>query len=107
MIALLALTMFLVLPSVSWAEDASALYRNRCAVCHGMTGKGDTPMAKKQSIPAFAADRVQRQSQADIENFILNGGKEKKSSHAWAHKGISKEDGTKLAAYVKELGSKK
>lgn len=106
-ILLLALTMFLILPSVSWAEDASAIYKNKCAVCHGTSGGADTPMAKKQNIPAFGSDSVKKQSPAEIEDFILNGGREKKSSHAWSHKGISKEDGTKLAAYVKQLGSHK
>ncbi len=106
-IILLALTMFLILPSVSWAEDASAIYKSRCAVCHGLTGSADTPMARKQNIPAFGTERVQKQSPAQIEDFILNGGQEKKSSHAWSHKGLTKDDGTRLAAYVKQLGSKK
>jgi mono/diheme cytochrome c family protein len=103
----LALTMFLILPSAVWAENATELYRTKCAVCHGATGRADTPMAKKQDIPAFGSERVRKQTNAEIADFILNGGTEKKSSHAWAHKGVSTEDGTKLAAYVKQLGSTK
>lgn len=104
-IALIAITMFLVLPSVSWAADAAFLFSSKCAVCHGKEGRADTPMARKQEIPSFAADRVKKQSLPDLEDFILNGGKEKKSSHAWGHRGLSKDEGTKLAAYVKQLGS--
>jgi mono/diheme cytochrome c family protein len=103
----LALAQFQILPSVAWAESAPELYRAKCAVCHGMTGRADTPMAKKQNIPAFGSERVRKQTNVEIADFILNGGTEKKSSHAWAHKGFSTEDGTKLAAYVKQLGSTK
>jgi mono/diheme cytochrome c family protein len=101
----IACTIFLILPNVSWADDSSALFKTKCAVCHGLAGRADTPMATKQNIPAFNSDRVKKQSAPEIEDFILNGGKEKKSSHAWAHKGMSKEEGTKLAAYVKQLGN--
>lgn len=100
-----ACAMFLVLPNVSWADDASNLFKSKCAVCHGLTGRADTPMASKQSIPSFNSDRVKKQSPIEIQDFILNGGKEKKSSHAWAHKGMSQDEGTRLAAYVKQLGS--
>jgi len=100
-----ACAMVLILPTTSAADDASTLFKSKCAVCHGLTGRANTPMATKQNIPAFNSDRVKKQSPREIEDFILNGGKEKKSSHAWAHKGMSKEDGTKLAAYVKQLGT--
>ena len=104
-IVIVALTMFLILPSVSWADDATNSFKTKCAVCHGLTGRADTPMATKQNIPAFNSDRIKRQSTLEIQDFILNGGKEKKSSHAWAHKGMSKDEGTRLAAYVKQLGN--
>jgi mono/diheme cytochrome c family protein len=104
-IVALACTMFLILPSVSWADDASSLFKTKCAVCHGLSGHADTPMASKQNIPAFNSDRVKKQSALEIQDFILNGGKEKKSSHAWAHKGMSNDEGTRLAAYVKQLGT--
>ena len=106
-IVALACTMFFILPNVSWADDASNLFKSKCAVCHGLAGRADTPMASKQSIPAFNSDRVKKQSALEIQDFILNGGKEKKSSHAWANKGMSKDEGTRLAAYVKQLGTLK
>lgn len=104
-VLLFSLTMLVFLSSFSWADEAAEIFKTKCAVCHGAAGRADTPMAKKQSIPPFASDRVKKQSNSEIEDFILNGGKEKKSSHAWAHKGMSKQDGTKLASYVKQLGS--
>jgi mono/diheme cytochrome c family protein len=104
-VVVVACAMVLILPTPSSADDSSTLFKSKCAVCHGLTGRANTPMAIKQNIPSFNSDRVKKQSALDIEDFILNGGKEKKSSHAWAHKGMSKEEGTKLATYVKQLGS--
>lgn len=108
-VILLALVLFLLLPSVSWAMDdgSTAAYKARCAACHGADGLAQTPMAKKQSIPSFASSKLQKMTNASIEDFILNGGVEKKPSHTFASKGVSKSDAVKLAVYVKELGKKK
>ena len=107
-LAVVLIALFIFIPAVSFAgDDAAILYKTKCAVCHGADGLANTPMGKKQSIPSFASDKVQKSSNADIQDFILNGGKEKKASHAFAGKGITTEDGTKLATYIKELGKKK
>ncbi len=105
-VALIALFIFIPVLSVA-GDDAALLYKTKCAVCHGSDGLANTPMGKKQSIPSFASDKIQKANPADIQDFILNGGKEKKASHAFAGKGISPDDAKKLAAYVKELGKKK
>jgi mono/diheme cytochrome c family protein len=38
-------------PSVAHAQDAAALYRARCAVCHGPDGRGDGPAASLLTPP--------------------------------------------------------
>lgn len=106
-VILTAIAMLILLPSVSWADDSATTFKTKCAACHGTDGLSNTPMGKKQNIPSFTSDKVQKSSTAEIEDFILNGGKEKKASHSFASKGISKDDGAKLAAYVKDLGKKK
>jgi mono/diheme cytochrome c family protein len=107
-LAVVLIALFIFIPAISLAgDDAAILYKTKCAVCHGADGLANTPMGKKQSIPSFASDKVQKSSNADIQDFILNGGKEKKASHAFAGKGITGEDATKLATYIKELGKKK
>lgn len=105
-VLIVALTMLLLLSSLSWASDISATFGSKCAACHGADGKANTPMGLKQNIPSFASAKVQKSSQAEIEDFILNGGREKRPSHSFATK-ISKDDAGKLAAFVKELGKKK
>ena len=50
-IAMLVLTvavaLFILIPSLSWAEDGAALYKAKRAMCHGPDGAGK-PAAKRQ-----------------------------------------------------------
>lgn len=52
------------------AEDAKALFAQKCAVCHGKEGKGDSPMGQKMSVPDLAKAKL---SAADAEKVIANG----------------------------------
>ena len=100
-ILLVALALFLVLPNLSWAQVDT--YKAKCAGCHGTDGKG-TAAGQKMGAPAFSSDKVQKASDAELADFIENGGPQKKASHAFASKGVSQSDALKLAAYVKTLG---
>lgn len=108
MVLLIALAIFVLIPNISWAaEDSATIYRTKCAACHGVDGFASSPIAKKQDVPSFAELKVQKTPNAELEEVILSGGKQKKASHAYASKGISKEDAAGLAMYVKGLGKKK
>jgi mono/diheme cytochrome c family protein len=99
-VLLLAVALFLVLPSLSWAQED--IYKAKCAGCHGADGKG-TAAGKKMGAQEFSSAAVQKMSDAEIADFIENGGPQKKASHAFANKGVSAADASKLAAYVKTL----
>lgn len=99
---------FFILSAPSWAGDNTAtLFQNKCAVCHGADGLANTPLGKKQSIPSFASRQVQKASNAELADFILNGGKEKKASHSFGGKGITQEDANKLTEYIKAFAKNK
>jgi len=98
---LVALALFLILPNLSWAQ--SDIYKAKCAGCHGVDGKGTTA-GQKMGAPSFSSDKVQKASDAELADFIENGGPQKKTAHAFGNKGISQADAQKLAAYVKTLG---
>jgi len=51
----------------------------------------------------FSSAAVQKASNADLADYIENGGPQKKASHAFASKGVSPADAAKLATYVKSL----
>ena len=99
-VLLIAVALFLVLPSLSWAQ--ADVYKAKCAACHGADGKG-TAAGTKMGAQPFSSPAVQKMSDAEIADFIENGGPQKKATHAFANKGVSAADAAKLAAYVKTL----
>ena len=96
----LAFALFFALPNLSWAQED--VYKAKCAGCHGADGKG-TAAGQKMGAPAFSSPTVQKASDAELADFIENGGPQKKAMHAFANKGVSAADAAKLAAYVKSL----
>ncbi len=96
----LAFLLFLALPNLSWAQED--IFKAKCAGCHGADGNG-TAAGKKMGAPEFSSPIVQKASDAELADFIENGGPQKKASHAFANKGVSAADANKLAAYVKTL----
>jgi len=99
-VLVIAVGLFLVLPNLAWAQQD--IYKAKCAGCHGPDGKG-TAAGKKMGAPEFSSDKVQKASDAELADFIENGGPQKKASHAFAGKGVSPADAASLAAYVKTL----
>jgi mono/diheme cytochrome c family protein len=89
-----AAVLFLMLPNLSWADDAAASYKAKCAMCHGADAKG------KGNIPDLTSDKVKKASDAELEDFIANGGKDKKASHAFASKGV---DAKAMVTYIRSL----
>ena len=66
LVAVLALLLFVSMPSLSWgAEDGKALYA-KCAGCHGPDAAGK---------PAMKAPALKGKSAADIQKAIDAGGK--------------------------------
>jgi len=95
----LAVTLFVLLPNLSWAaEDGAALYKAKCAVCHGADGQGK-PAAK---IPSLVSDDAKKMSDADLTDAIANGGKNKKASHMFAQKGMTPDQ---IKALVEQIRS--
>ncbi len=101
-VLLIALGLFLLLPSLSWAQGPEEIYKAKCAGCHGADGMG-TAAGKKMGAQEFSSPAVQKMPDSAIADYIENGGPQKKASHAFANKGVSAADATKLAAYVKTL----
>jgi len=89
------------------ASDGGALYKAKCAACHGADGQG-TAMA-----PAFAGNEwVAAASDADVAGTITAGrqGAQKKYKKFAigmpAQKGMADADVAALVAHLKELAAK-
>ena len=97
LIVALALALFLILPNLSWADDAASLYKTKCAACHGADLAGK-PAAK---IPSLVGDEAKKMSDAGLTDMIANGGKDKKASHAFANKGVTADQVKDLVSFVR------
>jgi mono/diheme cytochrome c family protein len=98
LILMIALALFLILPNLSWAaDDGAAVYKAKCAMCHGADLAGK-PAAK---IPSLVGDDAKKASDADLTDMIANGGKDKKASHAFATKGVTPDQVKALVGYIR------
>jgi mono/diheme cytochrome c family protein len=83
--------------SPAWAAaDGAALYKSKCAQCHGPAGEGKKAM-KGTAIKGSSA------SQEQIEQMLGNGVSGKKGPHGKAISGLNAEQVKALSAYVKTL----
>lgn len=85
------------------AEDGAALYKAKCATCHGPDGAGQTPVGKNMKLRDLGAAEVQGLSDADLELMIAEGGKDKKATHQFAKKGLTPDQIKALVAQVRSF----
>ena len=77
----------------AFAEDGAALYKAKCAMCHGPTGAG-TKMAPKLAGTTKSA--------AQIAAVLAKGGLAK-APHSKPLASVTGDQGTAIAAFVKSL----
>jgi mono/diheme cytochrome c family protein len=103
LIGMIAVALFLILPNLSWAaDDGAAVYKAKCAMCHGADLAGK-PAAK---IPSLVSDDAKKASDADLTDMIANGGKDKKAMHAFANKGMTPDQVKMVVSYIREAQKK-
>ena len=93
-----ALAVVLTLPLSVGAQDASTLYKSKCAACHGADGTG-SPMGKKMGVHDFTSADVQKISDAELADTITNG-KNKMPKYGQS---LKPEDIKGLVAYIRTL----
>ena len=74
-------------------------YAEKCQMCHGATGHGDTPAGKALGAHALNSPDVAKQSDADLLAVIKNG---KGKMPAFAGK-VPEPQLTALVAYIRKL----
>jgi mono/diheme cytochrome c family protein len=103
LIVAIAVTLFLILPNLSWAaDDGATFYKAKCAMCHGADLAGK-PAAK---APSLVGDEAKKASDADLTDMISNGGKDKKAAHAFANKGVTPDQVKMVVSYIREQQKK-
>jgi len=90
--------LFLAVASVR-AEDTAALYKAKCAACHGPDGKGDTAAGKKLGARDFHSPEVAKMSDAELFD-ITKKGKEKMPAY---DKKLTDDQIKDLVKYIRGL----
>jgi mono/diheme cytochrome c family protein len=84
--------------SVSFAEDGAALYKSKCAMCHGAQGTPNPGIAKAMGVKPTSDPSIQALTVAQVTAAIKNGkGKMKPVA------GLSDEQVKSVAAFFKTL----
>jgi len=83
-------------------EKSAALYKQKCAACHGVDGKGETPTGKAMKVKDFASEEVKKMSDEDLSEAISKG-KGKMPAYG---KSLKPEQVKDLVAYIRSLGKK-
>ena len=70
-IAISALT--LLITTSAFAADGAAVYKAKCASCHGADGAGQTAMGKKMNLRDLGSAEVQKQTDAELYAWTADG----------------------------------
>jgi mono/diheme cytochrome c family protein len=90
----IAVALFALVPSLSWAaEDGAALYKAKCAMCHGPDGAGKIG-------PALKGTKL---TDAQIADLLTKGTEGKKAPHGKPVAGFTADQASAVAAFVKGL----
>ncbi len=80
-------------------EKSAALYKQKCAACHGADGKGDTPTGKAMKVRSFADPEVAKMSDDELAGAIEKG-KGKMPAYG---KSLKSDEIKAMVAYVRSL----
>ena len=94
LVMMIAVAMFILIPSLSWADDGAALYKAKCAACHGADAAGKPAM----KAPSLISDDQKKKSDADLTAAITGTAK-----HPAPVKGISADDAKAIVTYIRTL----
>jgi mono/diheme cytochrome c family protein len=81
------------------ASDVAAVYKAKCASCHGADGSGNTPAGKKSGARDFKSAEVKGQSDAALLNVMLKG----KNKMPGYEKSLGADQCKALVAYCRSL----
>jgi cytochrome c6 len=81
------------------AADGAAVFKAKCAMCHGADGSASTGMGKSLGLKPLSSPEVQKMSDADLTGLVTNG-----KGKMPAYKGkLSDEEISAVVKYVKTL----
>jgi mono/diheme cytochrome c family protein len=88
--------MLLIGSTASWAADGAALYKSKCAGCHGANGEGK-PGIKAPAVKGTAL------SSDELVAHITKGEATSKAPHNKGIAGLTDDQAKAIAEYIKGL----
>ncbi len=90
---MMMLTAVALVSGMAWAQDGAALYKTKCAMCHGAMGEGKVgPSLQKTAL-----------TEKQITDLLVNGAAGKKAPHTKAVSGLTAAQAGEVATYVGTL----
>lgn len=102
MVMISAAALLIVVSAANAQPPGEALYKTKCAACHGQDGKGETAVGKTNKLRDLASAEVQKQSDADL-TALISAGKGKMPGYA---KSLKPEQIKDLVAHIRSLTKK-
>ena len=82
--------------------DGAALFKSKCAMCHGPDGSGQTPMGKSLKLKDLHSAEVQKMTDKELFMLISDG---KGKMPAFKAK-LTQADIDAVVSYIHSLGKK-
>ena len=99
---ILVTVLSLVLAAPVMASDGAAIYKAKCATCHGPDGSGQTAVGKSMKLRDLRSAEVQKQTDVELTKIIA-GGKGKMQPYG---KQLSTADIEALIAFIRTIKAK-
>lgn len=72
-VVLVAMLILIAAPAVFAAADGAAIYKAKCAACHGPDGSGQTAMGKSLKLRDLRSPDVQKQTDQELSKVTTDG----------------------------------
>jgi len=89
----------MICPSAKADEKSAALYKQKCVMCHGADGKGETPAGKAMKARDFHSPDVAKETDAELAEIVKKG---KGKMPAYGSK-LSDEEIKGVIEYIRSL----
>jgi cytochrome c6 len=70
---IMVLFLFVIAVPARAQGEGAAVYKTKCAVCHGADGKGDTAVGKSMKLRDLGSADVQKQTDEQLIDITTNG----------------------------------
>ena len=87
---------------LSAQSDSAALFKSKCAMCHGDDGSGSTATGRALKAKDLRSDEVQKTSDAELTDVITKG---RNNMPAFGQK-LKPDQIQQLVAYIRHISKK-